>query len=87
MKLVRSTVDMIAVFRKAEPPEPVRFRYNYLNKDYEIKVGQVVDLRREYVGEHKNYVYQCKSLIGRRERTYELKYDGRDARWELVRIS
>ena len=42
MKLVRSTVDMIAVFRKAEPPEPVRFRYNYLNKDYEIKVGIIV---------------------------------------------
>ena len=87
MKMIRSTVDMIAIFRKAEPPEPVRFRYSYMKKDYEIKVGQVVDLRKEYEGEHRNYIYQCKSLIGRRERTYELKYDGRDARWELVRIS
>ena len=88
MKLIRSTVDMIAIFRKSEPPEPVRFRYTALDKRvFDIKVGQVVDLRKEYVGEYKNYIYKCKSLIGRRERTYELKFDGRDARWELVRIS
>ena len=88
MKLVRSTVDMIAIFHKGEPPEPVRFRYTTRDKkDYEVKIGQVVDLRREYVGDHTNYIYQCKSLIGRRERSYELKYDGRDARWELVRIA
>ena len=87
MKLIRSTVDMIAIFRKSEPPEPVRFRYTALDKRvFDIKVGQVVNLRKEYIGEHKNYIYQCKSLIGRRERTYELKFDGRDARWELVRI-
>ena len=36
MKMIRSTVDMIAIFRKAEPPEPVRFRYSYMKKDYEI---------------------------------------------------
>ena len=87
MKLIRSTVDMIAIFRKSEPPEPVRFRYTALDKRvFDIKVGQVVNLRKEYIGEHKNYIYQCKSLIGRRERTYKLKFDGRDARWELVRI-
>ena len=86
MKLVRSTVDMIAIFHKGEPPEPVRFRYNYANKEYEIKVDKVVDLRREYQGEHKNYIYRCKSLIGRRERSYELRYDGKNIRWELVRI-
>ena len=81
MKLVRSTVDMIAIFRKSEPPEPVRFRYTAIDrKEYDIKVGQVVDLRREYVGRNMNYIYQCKSLIGRRERSYELKYDGKDAR-------
>ena len=86
MKLVRATVDMIAIFRKKEPPEPVRFRYTtYDKRELEVKVGKVVDLRKEYVGEYLNYIYQCKSLIGRRERSYELKYDGRGARWELVR--
>ena len=87
MKLVRSTVDMIAIFRKSEPPEPVRFRYtSYDKREFDIKVGQVVDLKREYVGQNTNYIYWCKSLIGRRERSYELKYVGKDARWELVRI-
>ena len=86
MKMVRATVDMIAIFHKGEPPEPVRFRYNYGGKDYEIKVGEVVDLKRVYQGQSRDYIYQCKSLIGRRERTYELKYDGTNIRWELVRI-
>ena len=59
MKCVRSTVDMIAIFRKSEPPEPVRFRYiSYDKKQLEIKVGKVIDLRREYVGEHINYIYK-----------------------------
>lgn len=86
MKMIRAPIDMIAIFHIGEPPEPVRFRYNYMRKNYEIKVGKVIDLRKEYVGQVTDYIYKCKSLIGRRERTYELKYHGRDAHWELVRI-
>ena len=87
MKSVHTAVDMVAVFRPGEPPEPVKFRYiTYDRKVYTIKVGKVVDLQREFVGQVKNYIYQCKSLIDRRERKYELKYDAADSTWLLVRI-
>ena len=70
-----------------EAPEPVKFRYiTYDRKVYTIKVGKVVDLQREFVGQVKNYIYQCKSLIDRRERKYELKYEAADSTWLLVRI-
>ena len=87
MKMVRTPVDMVAVFRPGEPPEPVKFRYiTYDRKVYTVKVGKVVDLRREFVGQATHYIYQCKSLIERRERKYELKYDAAKASWILVRI-
>ena len=87
MKRVQAAVDMVAVFRPGEPPEPVKFRYiTYDRKVYTVKVGKVVDLRREFVGQVKNYIYQCKSLIERRERRYELKFDGASANWILVRM-
>ena len=86
MKMVNATVDMIAVFRKKEPPEPYRFRYNKNGIDYDIKVGKVVDLKKVTYGNTKNYVYTCSSMIGRRERIYELRYIGSDVRWELHKI-
>ena len=87
MKRVQTAVDMVAVFRPGEAPEPVKFRYiTYDRKVYTIKVEKVVDLRREFVGQVKNYIYQCKSLVERRERKYELKYDGAEANWILLRI-
>ena len=84
--MVRATIDMIAVFHKGEPPEPVRFRYTFDGKEYVIKVGRVLDLRKEQYGQTKSFIYWCQSLIGRRERIYELKYDGRNVRWELLKI-
>ena len=87
MKRVYAAVDMVAVFRPGEPPEPVKFRYiTYDRKVYTIKVGKVFDLRRQFIGQAKNYIYQCKSLVGRRERKYELKFDGSELSWILVRV-
>ena len=87
MKRVHTAVDMVAVFRPGEPPEPVKFRYiTYDRKVYTIKVGKVVDLRREFVGQIKNYIYQCKSMVERRERKYELKFDAAESNWILEQI-
>ena len=86
VKMVRATVDMIAVFHKGEPPEPFRFRYMKDGIEHNIKVGKVLDLRKEQYGNTKNYIYKCQSIIGRRERVYELKYVGSDVRWELRKI-
>ncbi len=86
MKAVRTTVDMIAVFHGKEPPEPFRFRYAWDGEEHEIKVGEVLDLRKESSGNTKNYIYKCRSLVGRREQVYELRYIGSDVRWELYKI-
>jgi hypothetical protein len=86
MKMVNATVDMIAVFHKGEPPEPFRFIYRKNGVEHNIKVGKVVDLKKVTYGNTKNYVYTCSSLIGRRERIYELRYIGSDVRWELHKI-
>lgn len=87
MKRVHTAVDMVAVFRPGEPPEPVKFRYiTYDRKVYTIKVGKVVDLRREFVGQIRNYIYQCKSMVERRERKYELRFDAAESNWILERI-
>ena len=87
MKMVQTAVDMVAVFRPNEPPEPIKFRYiTYDRKVFTIKVSKVVNLRKELVGQAKNYIYQCKSIIERRERKYELKYDAANAKWILVHI-
>ena len=87
MKAVRKTVDMIAVFHRGEPPEPIKFRYERDDgREYEIRIDKVVDLRAETYGSAKNYIYRCQSLMGRRERVYEIRYLGGEARWELYKI-
>ena len=85
MKLIRAPIDMIAVFHKNEPPEPVRFRYQGDGKMWEIKVDKVVDLERRIYGNTMDYTYTCKSVIGRRQRVYEIRYNGQEVRWELYR--
>ena len=86
MKMLRQPVDMIAVFHKNEPPEPYKFRYSRDGRDYEIKIGKVVDIAQEQYGNTRNYIYRCQSIIGRRERVYELKYIGSKVSWELYKI-
>ena len=86
MKMLRQPVDMIAVFHKEEPPEPYKFRYNREGRDYEIKVDKVVDISREHYGNTRNYIYRCQSIIGRRERVYELRFIGSSVTWELYKI-
>ncbi len=86
MKMIRAPIDMIAVFHRDEPPEPFKFRYTKEGKDFEIKVEKVLDLRRDYYGNTMDYIYRCQSIIGRRQRIYELKYIGQDVRWELTKI-
>jgi len=86
VKAVRTTVDMVAVFRMGEPPEPVKFRFIDDGKSYTVRVDKVLDLKKVNYGNTKTYTYKCKSLIGRRERIYELRYIGSDIRWELYKI-
>ena len=86
MKMLRQPIDMIAVFHKNEPPEPYRFRYTREGKDYEILVSRVVDIELEQYGNTRNYIYRCQSIIGRRERVYELRYIGSSVSWELYKI-
>ena len=53
MKAIRATVDMVAVFRSGELPEPVRFRYeDREGKETVIKVGEVTDLRIDRYSTH-----------------------------------
>ena len=80
------TVDMVAVFRMGEPPEPVKFRYYEDGQPVTVRVGKVLDLRKVIYGNTKTYTYKCQSIIGRRERVYELKYIGSELRWELYKI-
>ena len=87
MKAIRATVDMVAVFRSGELPEPVRFRYeDREGKETVIKVGEVTDLRIDRYSNGKNITYTCVSLVGRRQLKYELKYIGNDIRWELYKV-
>lgn len=86
MKMLRQPVDMIAVFHKSEPPEPYRFRYTKDGKDYVIKVDKVLDIMLDQYGNTRNYTYKCQSIIGRRERIFELKYIGSKVSWELYKI-
>ena len=53
VKALRTTVDMIAIFRMGEPPEPVRFRYFHDGRGYEIKVDKVLDLKSTVYGNTK----------------------------------
>ena len=47
LKAVRKTVDMIAVFRAGEIPEPIRFRFrDRMGKETVIKVGMQMCLIR-----------------------------------------
>lgn len=86
MKRVRATVDMIAVFRGGEVPEPYKFKYRRRDgKVFEIKVDKVVDLCIKRYNYTKDIIYTCKSLYGRRELNYELRYIGADVRWELTK--
>ena len=87
MKAVRTTVDMIAVFRGDEIPEPIRFRYTTpAGKEQVVKVGKVIDLSIKKWGQTKDITYTCSSIVGRRLLQYELKYIGRDVRWELYKV-
>ena len=86
MKTVRSTVDMIAVFRGGEVPEPYRFKFKRFDgKVFNIKVDRVVDLCIKRHNYTKDVIYTCESLYGRRLLKYELRYLGSDVRWELTR--
>lgn len=85
MKLLRAPIDMIAIFHENEPPEPVRFRYRRDGHCWEVKVDKVIDLSRRIYGNTKDYTYVCQSVIGRRQRTYELRYNGEAVRWELYK--
>lgn len=87
MKAVRTTVDMICVFRAGEIPEPIRFRYtDRMGKETVIKVGKVIDLSIDSYNTPKNITYTCQSIVGRRQIQYDLKYIGRDIRWELYKV-
>ena len=87
MKAMRTTVDMIAVFRGGEVPEPIRFRYTERDgKENIVNVGKVIDLKVNHSGQTKDITYTCTSLVGRRLLQYDLKYIGRDVRWELYKI-
>ena len=86
MKMLRQPVDMIAVFHKDEPPEPYRFRYTKDGRDFVIKVDKVLDIEQDQYGNTRNYTYRCQSIIGRRERVFELKYIGSKVCWELYKI-
>ncbi|MBR2547356.1 MAG: hypothetical protein IKF07_04105 [Eubacterium sp.] len=86
MKMLRQQVDMIAVFHKNEPPEPYKFRYTRDGKDFDIKVDKVLDITLDHYGNTRNYTYRCQSIIGRRERVFELKYIGSSVTWELYKI-
>ena len=86
MKTVKSTVDMIAVFRGGEVPEPYKFKFRRRDgKVFDIKVGKVTDLNIRRHDHTKDITYTCESLYGRRLLKYELKYNGSDVRWELIR--
>ena len=87
MKALRTTVDMIAVFRAGEIPEPIRFRFrDRRGKETVIKVGKVIDLSINNYNTPKDITYTCQSIVGRRQIQYDLKYVGRDIRWELYKI-
>ena len=87
MKAIRSTVDMVAVFRCGELPEPVKFRYTDGNgKETVIKVDAVLDLSIDRISSGNNITYTCRSLVGRRQIQYDLRYIGRDIRWELYKM-
>ena len=86
MKLLRQPIDMIAVFHKNEPPEPYRFRYTKNGRDYMIKVDKVLDISLDHYGNARDYTYRCQSIIGRRERVFELRFIGSSVTWELYKI-
>ena len=87
VKAVRCTVDMIAVFRCGEMPEPVRFRYtDREGKETIINVDRILDLAVDRAGSGNSITYTCLSIVGRRQIRYDLKYVGRDIRWELYKI-
>ena len=87
MKAVRKTVDMIAVFRRGEIPEPVRFRYtDHMGKEVVIKIDKVIDLHIDNFNTPKNITYTCQSLVGRRQLQYDIQYIGREIRWELYKV-
>lgn len=86
MKLLRQPIDMIAVFHKSEPPEPYRFRYTRGGRDFVIKVDKVLDITLDHYGNTRNYTYRCQSIIGRRERVFEVRFIGSSVTWELYKI-
>ncbi len=86
MKMLRQPIDMIAVFHKNEPPEPYRFRFMRDGMEHVIKVDKVLDIELDHYGNTRNYTYKCQSIIGRRERVFELKYIGSNVTWELYKM-
>ena len=78
---------MIATFRDGEAPEPYKFRVRdrYENV-HVIRIGKILDIRKEKVLGDDIWTYKCQGMIGNSERVYVIQFNVPQARWQLVKI-
>ena len=87
MKRLNRDIDVIATFRVGEPPEPHRFRVKDRYENIHVlKIGQILDVKKEKSLGYDIWVYECLGRIGGYERPYEIQYNVQKARWQLVKI-
>ncbi|NTW72480.1 MAG: hypothetical protein HGA49_09595 [Eubacteriaceae bacterium] len=86
MKVVSREIEMIAWFKKTDMPVPVKFRIESESKNSTIKIDKVIQAVEEKLAGNRMYVYRCQSIIGDRERIYELKYEIGTCKWFLFKI-
>ncbi len=91
MKVWMEPIEMIASFDANGTPRPLKYRWQTSIDSVEleplvVKVGRVIECRKEKLAGNQMMIYRCQSIIGNVEKVYELKYELSTCKWYLYKL-
>lgn len=86
MKVVSKEIEMIAHFKEDGKIEPIKFRFQEVNKWQVIRIGKVISTELEKLCGNKMWVFTCSAVIKNVEKIFEIKYDIEKSKWILFKI-
>lgn len=87
MKLLRKSIEMIAVFSLEGNASPIRFRYtNSNNEILIITIDKVLSKTMDRFAGNKMFKYTCESCIKGEQKPFELRFEVDTCKWFLYKV-
>ena len=83
MKLLNKQIDMISWTSKEGVVTPVRFRMEEDGKSIVIRIGRILQTKKNMFGGTPTLSFRCASEICGQERIYEVTYNSGSQKWLL----